>query len=182
MNSGYTAVLFTIIFFGFSAVAAFPADSGIMTEPVAYHPGDTAVKGFLARPDDHQKHPGIILIHEWWGLDDYIRENAEKFARLGYVALAVDMYAGKSTTTREEARRLAAGVRENTDAAFANLKSAVAYLKQRPDVDSDRLAAIGWCFGGGWSYRMAKNNLGVKASVIYYGRFNFTPRSPLPER
>ncbi|MBW1842682.1 MAG: dienelactone hydrolase family protein, partial [Deltaproteobacteria bacterium] len=95
-----------------------------------------------------------------------------KFAALGYVALAVDMYEGESATTREEAKKLATRVRGNMEEAFRNLKRAAAYLRNSPNVDPERVAAIGWCFGGGWSYQMAKNNLGVKASVIYYGRFN----------
>jgi carboxymethylenebutenolidase len=145
---------------------------GIVTETVAYTPeGD--IKGYLARPADKKPHPALILIHEWWGLNDNIRENARKFAQQGYVALAVDLYKGQMATTPEEAMKLAGSVRENMDAALANLKAAVAYLRKQSDtVISERMASVGWCFGGGWSYQMAKNNLGVKGSVIYYGRFN----------
>ena len=130
------------------------------------------MKGFLAMPDGDAKCGAIILIHEWWGLNDDIRKKAEGFAKLGYVALAVDLYGGKSTTEASQARQLAGAVRNNRDAAFTNLKAAVDYLKKNDRVDAKRMAAIGWCFGGGWSYEMAKNGLGVKASVIYYGFFN----------
>ena len=133
---------------------------------------DKPLKGFLATPEATGKRPAIILIHEWWGLNDDIRAKAEAFAKQGYVALAVDLYGGKSTTTSAEARKLASAVRGDMDGAFANLKTAVAYLKQQTNVDGTRIASIGWCFGGGWSYQMARNNLGVKASVIYYGSFS----------
>ncbi len=139
--------------------------------------GSRDLKGYLAVPDGTQRAPAIILIHEWWGLNDDIRSKADQFAKEGYVALAVDLYGGRSTTRPSEARRLAGEVRQNMDKAFDNLKAAVAFLKAHPRVDSERLASIGWCFGGGWSYQMAKNNLGVKASVIYYGFFN--PRDDL---
>lgn len=164
-------LLFFIIFV-FSTGAVFAADANITSTEVVYYTNGKDVKGYLARPAGNQKHPGIILIHEWWGLNENIREFADKFADLGYVALAVDLYEGKSTATPDEARKLATDVRQNVDEAFKNLKSAVSYLKSQSYVDSSRLASIGWCFGGGWSYQIAKNNLGVNASIIYYGPFN----------
>jgi len=144
----------------------------IVTMEVSYFEGNDRVRGYLARPDDNKKHPGLILIHEWWGLNENMRENARRFAELGYVALAVDMYNGEATKTAAQARVLATRVRKNMGGAFDNLNQAVRYLKGRDYVAADRLASVGWCFGGGWSYQMARNNLGVKASVIYYGRFN----------
>ncbi len=112
------------------------------------------------------------MIHEWWGLNDDIKRQADAFAAQGYVAFAVDLYNGEATAEPAEARKLATAVRKDVTAAFNNLKSAVVFLKNHPRVDAERLAAIGWCFGGGWSYQMARNQLGVKASVIYYGFFN----------
>ncbi len=145
----------------------------IATEHVAYDKGNEKVKGYLARPADRKARAALILIHEWWGLNDNIRENARQFAELGYVALAVDLYNGEFATDRDGARKLAGGVRKDPEAAFANLKQAVAYLTSlKGEVDPARIASVGWCFGGGWSYQMAKNDIGVKASVIYYGRFN----------
>lgn len=156
-----------------AAEASQAENAKVVAKEVSYYPEKENVKGYLARPDDDKKHPGIILIHEWWGLNDYIRANARRFAELGYVALAVDLYEGESTEKAEDARRLAGTVRSDPEKAFANLKAAVAYLKGHTEmVDPKRIASIGWCFGGGWSYEMAKNNLGVKASIIYYGRFN----------
>lgn len=146
----------------------------VRNEEVTYYGN---VKGYLAYPivlnNKNGRNPGIILIHEWWGLNDDIKELADKFAREGYVALAVDMYGGKTAATPDEARALSGAVRNNTEEAFKNLNAAVAYLKTRNyDVDPEKLASVGWCFGGGWSYQMAINNLGTKASVMYYGQFD----------
>jgi carboxymethylenebutenolidase len=167
----YRSLYYIVIIF-FLAGYASAADGGLLAAEVTYYQKGEGVKGYLARPDDNQKHPALILIHDWWGLKDSFLQFAENFARLGYVTLAVDLYDGKSAATRDEARALAGGVRQNVPAAFENLKSAVAFLKNRTDVDPARLASIGWCFGGGWSYQIARNNLGVKASIIYYGFFN----------
>lgn len=131
-----------------------------------------AAWGYLAKPSGQGPYPAVILIHEWWGLNDNIREFADLLAEQGYTALAVDLYGGESTDDPERAGELASAVRLNMEEAFINLRSAVSFLRRRSDVDSSNLASIGWCFGGGWSYQMAKNNLGVQASIIYYGQFN----------
>ncbi len=157
----------------FVTFASYGNAQEIKSEEVVYaKPGGAEVKGFLAQPTKTGSHPAIILIHEWWGLNDDIRNKAKEFAKLGYVALAVDLYDGKSTTKASEARGLAGKVRGNKEAAFANLKGAMVHLTEMDNVDADRIASIGWCFGGGWSYEIAKNNLGTKVSVIYYGFFN----------
>jgi carboxymethylenebutenolidase len=140
-------------------------------ETVTYDQAN-GTKGYLARPAGSGPFPGIILIHEWWGLNDNIRKNADAFAQQGYVALAVDLYNGEVAATSQQARRLAGSVSGDIEGAFSNLRAAVSYLQGLKEVNDDRLASIGWCFGGGWSYQMAKNNLGLRASVVYYGRFN----------
>ncbi len=166
------AVAFVFISF-FSAGMLRASSHDIVTEEIRYHKQLKDVKGFLARPADNEKHPAVVLIHEWWGLNDNIRENARQFAKLGYVALAVDLYQGRVTTNPEDAGKFAGGVSKNRGPAFENLKQAVAYLRGRStNVIPQRIASVGWCFGGGWSYQMAKNDLGVKATVIYYGWFN----------
>ena len=146
-------------------------DLPLSTEHVVYD-REGGVKGYLARPAEGGEYPGLILIHEWWGLNNNIREFAESFAKLGYVALAVDLYNGKSARTPDEARKLATDVRNNLPEAFENLNMAVASMQDSPYVEENRLASVGWCFGGGWSYEMARNNMGVRASVMYYGRFS----------
>ena len=164
------AVAFCLVFSG--AVISAEA-SGILTEKVTYHKGKAKLMGFLARPDDGKKHPAVVLIHEWWGLNDNIKDSARKLAKEGYIALAVDLYDGRMATESKGARKLATEVRKNPDTALKNLREAVNYLKGKSDwVIPERIGSLGYCFGGGWSYQMAKNNLGVKATVIYYGRFN----------
>lgn len=107
-----------------------------------------------------------------WGLNQNIEDLAQQYAAQGYVALAVDLYDGEVADTPDQAGALAGAVREDVDTAFANLEGAMAYLTTLESVDASRLASVGWCFGGGWAYQMAANNLGVDASVMYYGRFS----------
>lgn len=138
-------------------------------ERVEYVPG---TDGYLSLPEGDGPHPGLILIHEWWGLNDDIKSIADRFASQGYAALAVDMYDGEVTTERDRARELSSAVRDDVEGAFVNLEAALDYLRGREDVDVDRLASVGWCFGGGWAYQMALNGLDIDASVMYYGQFN----------
>jgi carboxymethylenebutenolidase len=133
----------------------------ISTEDVAYAKGFT---GFLARPSAPGDYPGVILIHEWWGLNENIKAMARQLAAEGYVALAVDLYR-EVATTPERARELTSSVKP--EAAIANMKSAAAYLRDTQKVT--KLASMGWCFGGGQSLQLALND-GLDAAVIYYGR------------
>lgn len=176
MRRTFRSVLLTTLVLGSLAGCSAPQqpqtqEPEVIGVRVTYMPKNPNVVGYLARPKTQGKHPTLILIHEWWGLNDNIRTLADDFAKQGYVALAVDLYAGKTATTPEQAKALATSVRENTKDAFDNLKAAVAYVGGSPSADTSRMAAVGWCFGGGWSYQMAKNDLGVKASVMYYGQF-----------
>lgn len=162
--------LLTWVFIGEPAEAPVRENTNsIATSTVVYFED---VEGYLATPSGGGARPAIILIHEWWGLNDDIKALAERYAEAGYVALAVDMYKGEATEDRTRAGELASAVRADTEAAFVHLTGAVDFLKARADVDSERLASVGWCFGGGWSYQMAVNNLGTRASVMYYGQFD----------
>ena len=172
-KSSWLVVIAVIVFVSVWAHPLGAQSSKIVIETVAYHLGDSSVTGYLARPDDNNVlRPAIVMIHEWWGLNDHIKENARRYAEQGFVTLAVDLYHGKVATKPEGARVLAGGVRDNPAMAMENLMHAVRFLKSRTNVNPQRVASIGWCFGGGWSYQMAKNDLGVKATVIYYGFFN----------
>ena len=135
------------------------------------------VGGYLSTPTEGAPVAGIILIHEWWGLNDNIRAMARRFAGEGYAALAVDLYEGEVAETRDDAMRLATGVRERIAAVEENLRGAHDYLSDTLGID--KIGVIGWCFGGGWSLRTALI-LGDKidATVIYYGRL-VTDRSKL---
>jgi carboxymethylenebutenolidase len=125
--------------------------------------------GYLSLPQSKSsaKKPAIIVIHEWWGLDDWIREQADRFASQGYVTIAVDLYRGRSTTSPDEAHELSRGLPE--DRAIADLKGAFNYLAARKDVDSKRIGVIGWCMGGGYSLGLAVAEPRIAACVVNYG-------------
>jgi carboxymethylenebutenolidase len=130
-------------------------------------------KGYLVLPEGTGKHPGIVVIQEWWGLNDWIRENTARFAKQGYVALAVDLYRGRATTDPGEAHELMRGLPE--DRALADLKAGVAFLAARSDVDAERIGSVGWCMGGGYSLALATAEPRLRAAVINYGRLVTAP-------
>jgi carboxymethylenebutenolidase len=124
--------------------------------------------GYLATPSGGGRHAGIVVIQEWWGLNDWIKLQADKLAQQGYVALAPDLFHGKVATTPDEAMKLVGAF--NRDQGIAELKAAYDYLNQRSDVRHDDIGVIGWCFGGGLSAALAENEPQLKACVIYYGQ------------
>jgi len=109
-----------------------------------------------------------VVIHEWWGLNDWVKEQASKLSDRGYVALAIDLYRGKVATTPDEAHELMRGVPE--DRAARDLRAAVEFLKSQSNVKKDRIASIGWCMGGGYSLDVALQEPTLRAAVINYGR------------
>ena len=119
--------------------------SKIVTASVEYAEG---LNGFLAKPDSTDKHPGIVMIHEWWGLNDNIKNMARQMATDGYLILAVDLYNGEVATDPTIARELTSRVRNNPDIAIQNMKSAVSFLRNHESVNSDAIGSLGWCFGG----------------------------------
>ncbi len=135
---------------------------------VEYMSGSEKVAAYLALPEGQGPFPALILIHEWWGLDNWIKNNADDFAERGYAALAVDLYRGKLTSSPEEARKLSAGV--PPERAEGDLASAFNYLKSMKETDPRRIGTIGWCMGGGYSLRAAVNIPGLAACIILYGR------------
>jgi carboxymethylenebutenolidase len=125
--------------------------------------------GYLALPaaGGEAKKPALIVIQEWWGVDDWIREQTGRFASKGLIALAPDLYRGRTASSPDEAHELARGLPE--DRAMADLKAAVDYLAARPDVDPKRIGVIGWCMGGGYALRLATVEPRLKATVVNYG-------------
>lgn len=111
--------------------------------------------------------PAVIVIHEWWGLNDHIKHWTDRLAEDGYVALAVDLYGGQVATDPDTAMKLMKAVDENT--AYAILSAAKAYLAGDPRFVAEKQAVIGWCFGGAWSLRQAIADPELDAAVIYYG-------------
>ncbi|MGH9863037.1 MAG: dienelactone hydrolase family protein [Candidatus Acidiferrales bacterium] len=135
---------------------------------VRYASGSETVEGYLVTPAGAGPFPAMVVIHEWWGLNDQVREEARKLAAEGYVALAVDLYRSRRASNPEEAHELSRGLPE--DRARRDLGAAVAYLAERPDVRRDRIGSIGWCMGGGYSLRLALDEPRLAAAIIYYGR------------
>jgi carboxymethylenebutenolidase len=135
---------------------------------VSYPSGSERVSGYLAAPAGNTKKPALVVIQEWWGLNDFIKRKADGFSRQGYVALAVDLYRGKVTADPDTAHQLMRGMPE--DRAMRDLQAAVAYLRSRPDVDGKRIGSIGWCMGGGYSLALALVEPTLAGSVIDYGR------------
>lgn len=137
------------------------------------------INGFLARPEESGGLPGLIVIHEWWGLNDNVRAMAERFAAEGYVALAVDLYEGEVGEDRDGAARLARAARDRPQRVEENLRQAFEYLEQELGVPS--VGVVGWCFGGGWSLATALAlGDGIDATVIYYGRLETDPAKLQP--
>ena len=116
--------------------------------------------------------PAIIMIHEWWGLNEHIKNQADILAKEGYVVLAVDLYRGEVAADSNRAMELASSVRNNPDSAIDNLQSAVNHVKSLEMVNGSRIASLGWCFGGDWSLQLALNSAEnpLAATVLYYGR------------
>lgn len=152
---------------GLFITSAPEASPQVKTETVQFKSGDETISGFLALPDSKGRYPTIIVTHEWWGLNDWVKEQAQKFAREGYVALAPDLYRGKATADPSEAHELLQDMPR--ERATRDLKAAFAYLASRPEVNQDKIGSVGWCMGGGLSVTLATNEPKLAACVVYYG-------------
>jgi carboxymethylenebutenolidase len=149
------------------AVVAAVARAQGVGKMVSYPSGSETVSGYVAAPEGAGKKPAIVVIQEWWGLNDWVKGKADAFARQGYVALAPDLYRGKVATDADTAHQLMRGLPD--DRALRDLKAAVTYLRSRPDVDGKHVGAVGWCMGGGWSLNLAIAEPTLAGAVIYYG-------------
>ena len=123
--------------------------------------------------------PAVVMIHENKGLNDHIKNMANLLAKEGYVVLAVDLFNGEVTTDQKRASELTQSIRDNPDAAITNLKGAVKYLASLPNVNPEKIASLGWCFGGQQSLQLALNSEDhpLAATVIYYGRLVTEPET-----
>ncbi|HLQ66408.1 MAG TPA: dienelactone hydrolase family protein [Candidatus Limnocylindrales bacterium] len=151
------AALFTLAF------PSAPARAGM----VSFTQGSAKVNGYLETPEGEGTHPAIIAVHEWWGLNDWVKEQAEQLRKQGYVVLAVDLYDGKVAKDQETAHQLMSGLDEA--AAIAKLRAAADFLRGRSDVRSNAIGVIGWCMGGGYAIGLAAADPGIRAVVMYYG-------------
>jgi dienelactone hydrolase len=149
-----------------SAVAA-PAIQG---KEVDYTDGTTAMKGYLVYPADQAARPAVLVVHEWWGLNAYTRSRAEQLAKLGYVALAVDMYGGgRSATHAAEAKQFMLDSLKSADEAKGRFNAAVNLLASDPRVNHEKLAAIGYCYGGGVVMSMARSGADLDLVASFHG-------------
>jgi carboxymethylenebutenolidase len=145
------------------AITAAAAES----RTVSYKSGDETVNALMYTPPGKGPFPALVVIHEFWGLNDWVKEQASKLADEGYVTLAIDLYRGKVATTPDEAHEIMRGVPE--DRANRDLLAATSYLRSQKNVDPKRVGSIGWCMGGGYSLNLALNDPKLKADVINYG-------------
>lgn len=129
--------------------------------------------GYLALGGKPGKHGAVIVIQEWWGLNDWIRGNADRFAKNGYTALAIDLYRGQTANNADEAHELMRGLPE--DRALRDLHAAFDYLAKRDDVDPAKIGAVGWCMGGGYALALAVDEPRLRAVAINYGRLVTDP-------
>jgi len=140
---------------------------------VSYKSGDETVQGLLYTPAGTGRFPAIIVIHEYWGLNDWVKDQASKLADQGYEALAIDLYRGKVATTSDMAHELMRGVPD--DRAKRDLHAAFEFLQSQANVEKDRIGAIGWCMGGGYSLDVALQEPTLAADVINYGHLATDP-------
>jgi carboxymethylenebutenolidase len=136
-------------------------------QTVTFPSGEATAQGILYLPHGAGPHPALIVIHEWWGLNDWVKQQAQGYASKGYVALAVDLYRGKVATTPDLAHELSRGLPQ--DQGVRDLTAALAYLAARPDVKRDRIGAVGWCMGGGYALQLAIAAPSLRAVGVNYG-------------
>jgi dienelactone hydrolase len=150
---------------------ASPAFAAIKTSVVEYEYDGTKLKGYLAYDDAKSgKRPAIMVVHEWWGLNDYAKERATKLAEMGYVAFAADMYGdGKTTEHPEDAGKMATAVRMNVKSWLGRANAGLDVLRKNEFVDSGKIAVIGYCFGGSTALQVGLSGADVKAVVSFHG-------------
>jgi dienelactone hydrolase len=149
---------------------ALPAYAAVKEEPVTYKAGDTVMKGFVVYDDAVKgKRPGIVLVHEWWGITDHIRNEARRLAAQGYTAFVADMYGdAKTADNPKDAGMLAGSVMKNPDAMRARFNAARAALARHASVDARRIGAAGYCFGGTVAHNMVRAGADLAGIVMFH--------------
>jgi len=150
---------------------AVPTFAAVTATEVTYSAGATTMKGYLAYDDAiSARRPGVLVVHEWWGLNEYARKRARMLAELGYTALAVDMYGdGKLASHPEDAGKFSGELRNNLTEATSRFEAAMKLLRLHPTVEPGKIAAIGYCFGGGVVLEMARRGFNLKAVASFHG-------------
>jgi dienelactone hydrolase len=152
------------------SLIACTVQAEVQTKQIDYKVGDTTCKGFLAWDDAIEgKRPGVLVVHEWWGLNDYAKQRTEELAKLGYVAFAADMYGdGRTTEHPADAGKMAGEVRANVDNWRKRAQAALEVLKEQPQCDTGKLAAIGYCFGGSTALQLAYTGADLDAVSTFH--------------
>jgi carboxymethylenebutenolidase len=163
--------IYLLLFVVLIASNSFAVDG----KSVSYKSGDETVQALLYTPAGKGPFPALIVIHEYWGLNDWVKEQASKLADQGYESLAIDLYRGKVATTPDVAHELMRGV--PNDRANRDLQAAFEFLQSQPNVRKNRIGAIGWCMGGGYALDVALDEPTLAADVINYGHLVTDPES-----
>ncbi len=153
------------------AVTALAAP--LKTQDVTFPSGSETIAGYLAAPESPGQHPGLVVIHEDWGLTDWVKAQTRKLAGQGYVALAVDLYRGQVAHEPSFAYDLMVGT--PPERALQDLEAAIHFLAARPDVNKEKMGSIGWSMGGKWSLLLAVNDPFLAACVLNYGSMPTDP-------
>lgn len=153
------------------------AQPDIEARTVQYRQGDQVLDGYLAYDKSKEgKRPGIVVFHEWWGVNDYIKMRARQFAEMGYVAFAPDMFGGgKVAATMDEATKLIQPYVSDRQLMRARARAGLDELLKQADVDSSRIAAVGFCFGGTSAIELAMTGADLKGLVAFHGGLSFPP-------
>jgi dienelactone hydrolase len=152
-------------------MVSLAANAGIKTEEIEYKVDGESFTGYLAYDDSVKgKRPGVLVVHEWWGHNDYVRKRAEMLAELGYTAFALDMYGtGKLADHPQDATKFMQALVSNMPAAEKRFNTAYGLLSEHETVDAGQVAAIGYCFGGGMVLHMARQGADLQGVVSFHG-------------
>jgi dienelactone hydrolase len=155
------------------------AQAAVVTRTIPYRQGGVDLQGFLAYDNAVQgKRPGILVVHEWWGLNDYARSRAKQLASLGYVAFALDMYGkDKVTDHPKQAQEFMTRITKNVESWRKRALAGLEVLKKQPNTDPRRIAAIGYCFGGSTVQQLAYSGADIKGIVSFHGSLVLPPAS-----
>ena len=160
-----------LLMMSLACLSSAVAQAAVIGKEVSYTANGTTMKGYIAYDDAFKgKRPAVLVVHEWWGHNDYVRHRADMLAQQGYTALAVDMYGdGKLAAHPDDAGKFATEVSKNMPMAKARFEAGMKLLRKQKTVDAHELAAIGYCFGGGVVLNMARAGEPLKAVVSFHG-------------
>ena len=150
------------------------------SENIEYSAGELTLKGYFARPSQPGPHPCVLVVHEWWGCNDYVKTRVEMLVAEGFAAMAIDLYGnGKTAADGEEAASLMNGLLETPDGVLDRFDAALEWVKARSDVNTSKISAIGYCLGGAVVLNMARAGLHLNLVASFHG--NLATQNPAPE-